>query len=43
MFTKLHNITKTVLLLIIILMSIAGIVALLLVALGYEGPLNIAF
>ena len=43
MFTKLHNITKTVLLLIIILMSMAGMIALLLAALGYEGPLNISF
>lgn len=41
MFTKLQKISKKVLWLIIILMSIAGIVALLLVALGFEGPLNI--
>lgn len=41
MFTKLPDLSKKVLWLIVILMSIAGIVALLLVALGFEGPLNI--
>ncbi len=41
MFTKLPDLSKKVLWLIIVLMSIAGIVALLLVALGFDGPLNI--
>ena len=41
MFTKLPELLKKVFWLIIVLMSIAGIAAFLLIALGFEGPLNI--